>query len=818
MFGEWIHKLKEKLNRMKDDDSGSAFVFVVIGVTALMIIGATVMSLATNYVVAVIVDQYTTENFYETEGSVAEIRSGLEEICGEANEYAYMEVINNYNAKPTSTPAALDETLSSTMSTKKEKYAVKYLTGIVSLLTNSGINKLDNSVNLADNKNKWDGKNQDEADWASFDMKPVIKKMVTKPETVGSTYGGDVLHYGFRVVKNTTTKTSEMFLVISGLKIDYTDEAGYRTVVQTDIEIGVPDYGFEGNATFDELKKYIVICDDKLAVSNNGLAPGSPGIDFIGNVYAAGAKDGGKYTTGIDIISQTKNVNFNSDMIISRGDFTVNDKSQVSISKSDGELWLRNILLPDAGAVSTPAPGASYTSTQFDMSTNAYILDDLSIDNRNSVVNLGGKYYGYSYNVDNDVAKSDATSAEYSSAILVNGMNTTLKTDGLKKLILAGRTFVSRFDDSSADPSTLAEPDIMMGESLAVKSNQIAYLVPDEYILSNGQGHNPLLASEITGNDYMAAVNQVALVQALGDYLDTAKPVTANFNNKGGYVFLYLNFKNQKKANEYFSAFYTDQDNKEMLRDRAETYISTTDNDGMKLGAQLYLIAGNIIHNYYAASGEPAKQEANYFDGAGNPNAAMLRDGQTKMKNYLGKQLSLVNSGYTSDMKLTEPDGSEKPICRYELLPDSLKSELVKDRIIDFDAVNADSGIMPVIRDNTAAGGTLYITPGDYTVDGTIDKGLIISGGDVTVNRSFEGLIIAKGTVSVNGSNIKLKSNLMMVGALLEMARNDASLSKYFIGLKTLDKRSVNVAECIRYENWERDNETQLKASASAAP
>ena len=51
MFGKWMQKLKEKLNRIKDDDSGSAFAFVVIGVTALMIIGATVLSLATNYVV-----------------------------------------------------------------------------------------------------------------------------------------------------------------------------------------------------------------------------------------------------------------------------------------------------------------------------------------------------------------------------------------------------------------------------------------------------------------------------------------------------------------------------------------------------------------------------------------------------------------------------------------------------------------------------------------------------------------------------------------------------------------------------------------------
>ena len=817
MFGKWMQKLKEKLKRMRDDDSGSAFAFVVIGVTALMIIGATVLSLATNYVVSVIVDQHTTDHFYETEGAVAEIRSGLEEICGKANEYAYMEMINNYNARPTSAPIS-DQSLSSTMNSMKEKYAVKYLTGIASILENPTIDKLDNSQNTVDKTSKWDGTDQDKSIWGSFNMDPVIKKMVTRPETVGSTYGGNALRYGFQV----DAATKEMSLIISGLKVDYTDEAGYRTVVQTDIKIGVPDYGFEGNATFDELKKYIVICDDQLSVANTSLSPGTKGIDFTGNVYAGGEKDGDEYKTSIDIVSQAKNITFDSDTIITRGDLTVNDKAKVAINNTDGELWVRNILLPDSGAIpaATPGPLTSY-STELDLQTNAYVLDDLSIDNRNSYVNLGGKYYGYSYNVNNkdksSSAVADVTSSKYSSAILINGVNTTLKSDHLTKLILSGRTFVSRFDNGTSGTTGVAEPDIMMGESLAVKSNQIAYLVPDQYIFSNGQGHNPLLRSEIDGDDYMGAVNRVALEQAMGDYLDPAKPVTANFNNTGGYVFLYLNFKNQQKANEYFSAFYSDKNNDEMLKDRAETYISTADNDGMKLGAQLYLIAGNIIHNYYAASGESAKQEANYFDGSGKPNAAMLQDGQIKMQNYLGKQLSLVNSGFRSDMARSPVTGEENDVLRYELLQDSDKSELVKDRIIDFAAVNADSSIMPIEKTCEGTDGKLYITPGDYNVDGTIDKGLIISGGNVSVSKSFEGLILAKGKVSVNGSSIDLKANLLMVGKILEMVRNDKDLSKYFIGLRTNENRSVDVADCISYKNWERDNETQL-LSGTATP
>lgn len=64
---------------------------VVIGVMATAIIGATVLSLATNYFVSVVVDQQGTDNYYETEAIVAEIRSGIEEVAGVSNEVAYME-------------------------------------------------------------------------------------------------------------------------------------------------------------------------------------------------------------------------------------------------------------------------------------------------------------------------------------------------------------------------------------------------------------------------------------------------------------------------------------------------------------------------------------------------------------------------------------------------------------------------------------------------------------------------------------------------------------------------------------------------------
>lgn len=765
MFDKWKRKLKEKLNRINEDDRGSAFLIVILGVMFMTIVGSTVMSLATNYVITVIVDQNSTDNFYETEGVLAEIRSGLEEICGECNEKAYMEIINKYNV----------DSMSGEM---KKEYGMLYLTGIATKLTNPAWN-----ASTQDPTVTWDGVDQaTDAEWKSFNIDPIIKKMVTRPSTLSSTYGGSSLRYGFRY----DAEEKEMSLIISGLKIDYVDEDGYESTVQTDINITVPDYGFEGDTTFDEMKKYLVICDNKLTVSTNADPTGISGIDLIGNIYTGGETgkhgDSGNYKTGIEISSQAKTVRFNSDIIISRGDFSIQNGAEVEVTNQDGELWVKNVILESA------ADAGSTLQTKLKLFTNSYILNDMSINNNNAVVNIGGKYYGYSYNENNDGSKTDDNNSEYSSAILINGSNTTLTSDTLRKLILAGRTFVSK-NDKNFTP--LASSDIMMGESLAVKSNQIAYLVPTNCILPAGQGHNPLLSSEINADNIMASISLDTLKQTTAwPYLNEAKPVIANFNNAGGYVFLYLNFKSPSDANKYFSQFYSDADNKESLDNRAETYISTTDPDGMKLSAGLYLIAGNIIHNYYGANGS-VKQTANYYDGSGKPNDEVLVDGAKKMKNYLGKQLALVNSGYHSGMPY-----------RYEKLSSGDQSELVADKIVYFNKITGE-----VSRENTDTdvGGRIYITAASCNVSSTIQQGIIVCGGDVQVDTNFEGLILAKGKVSVAGSTIKAVSNLAMVGSLFDMVRNDSSLSKYFRGLDENEDRSTNVADCINYENWKRN-------------
>lgn len=806
MFQKLRSLLKEKLDKIRKDDSGSAFIFVVIGVMFVSIVGATVLSVATNYVTTVIVDHYSTDNFYQTEGYLSEIRSGIEEIAGKANEKAYLEVVEHYTS-PKMT------------SQMKTIYGKKYLTGIVRKLNHDALVPTETSAEIKDIESKPAADSTVTTDWEQLSM-DLIKKMSTNPGTLGSTYGTNDLRYRFEYDKD----EKELYLVIRGLIIKYTDETGYRSSVKTDIRIGVPDYAFEGNRTYEELKHYISISDDILRVDTDNH---SSDAAVSGNVYSGTAKkmespndDEG---SGIQIHPRTKAV-FHSKRIISRGNLNIFSGADVKMSglsgpASLGELWLKNIVVRKP----SPAVGGAMTSN-VNINDNAYILDDTSIEDDNATVNLGGNYYGYSYNRDNsDTTEGNASlRSDYSSAILINGRNTTLTSNGLTKLILAGRTFVQRNEKLADGTYQESVDDIMMGESLAVRSNQIAYLVPEEFILD---GHNPLVGAEV-GDDTdarnkvnIAALKSLAVGnegKTMADFLKPGEEITANYNNSGQYVYLYLNFKSEVAANEYFSCYYNQEEgsspnnskpNKEYLDDRAQSYIATLDGS-MKISPALYLIAGNIVHDYYSNTG--AKQQSpNYFDGTNKPVKSLLDDGQSKMRNYLGLQMALLSSG------------SESVADVRGMLDDKSKDELVKNVVLNIIDTNGnpseednkfekDGASLPDRIDNVPGYGDWKIIcqNDDYMIDPGIDKGIVLCAKNVTVSSNFEGLIIAGGKVSVTAAG-SYKANPAVVGDILDIIKNhkDKDWWKYFRCLDDREKRPANVAECISYEEWERNSD-----------
>ena len=729
-----IQKLRKYI--LHTDREGSTLITVIIGVLFLAAIGTILLTVASNYMIAVNVDHNSSDNFYQTEGILEEVKTGLLEYAGDSGETAYKEVVENYTK---------------TKDNMRETFSKKYLSLLAGKLTGYSYN--------------WDEAKIGKLQACDIDL---VKKLTKVPDAVTTTKGTNLQF----VINHDTTRGYS--LTLKNMMIDYTDEADYRSSIQTDICMNVPDYKFEGDSTLEEVKDYIVISDDALKVSNND---NSTGVTFRGNVYTGNRK------TGIEIQSQNA-AKFYSPNIISRGSMDILGGSHVNVQgeKDAGNLWLQNIRLKSQGA-----DDASTLQTTLELNANAYIANDLDIESNNSVVTLSGKYYGYSYNEENTETTTTARS-DYSSAILINGMDTTLKAKNLDKLILAGRTFVSRNDKEG----TARISDIMMGESIAVKSNQLAYLLPTEYIVGEGgrdaaDSHNPVMRDEKVTID-----KEGLLASDIGKYLDPNEPYTANYSNSGGYVFYYLKFKDENNANEYFKKYYEgsqEEDgnsfsNIEQMDDKAKAYISTVDDTNMKFSSELFLIAGNVVHNYYATEGSSI-QSANYFDNAGNPNSELLADGKKQGQDYVGYQLTLLASGSTGSMRLPKDADA-----------------LVAGRIIDFSKIGS-----VLNKQEEKTGARIYATPGDYVVDGSIKKGIVIAGGNVEVQSDFQGLILAKGKVTTTRSNLNLQSDMVLVGKLLEFAKSDKELRDLFYGLNGSNiQNPTDMAKCISYQNWQKNS------------
>ena len=78
-----------------------------------------------------------------------------------------------------------------------------------------------------------------------------------------------------------------------------------------------------------------------------------------------------------------------------------------------------------------------------------------------------------------DAADGKWSDTALSSSIVINGKSTTLDLSGVRKLMLAGRSYIGTSDVRPVS-GTSNSNDVMMGESITVKGTQLAYLLPPD--------------------------------------------------------------------------------------------------------------------------------------------------------------------------------------------------------------------------------------------------------------------------------------------------------------------------------------------------
>lgn len=199
-------------------------------------------------------------------------------------------------------------------------------------------------------------------------------------------------------------------------------------------------------------------------------------------------------------------VSLQSAEIIVPGSISVMDGGQLALYGKNGALvgetdvWADNIVLGNKDKSDATGPRLLARA-------NLHVRDDMELNADNSYVELIGRYYGFGNSSKSDrrsylssvdpslyqITDGEDTSVRghfNSSAIVVNGQNTTMNLSELNTLFLAGRTYVelSRNKTNTASSTSGTETvdthysyynnvgDFKSGESLSLRPNQLAYV------------------------------------------------------------------------------------------------------------------------------------------------------------------------------------------------------------------------------------------------------------------------------------------------------------------------------------------------------
>ena len=811
------------MKRFWKDKRGSSLVLVLITMSFLILLAGTIITMTITNIRLKASQKFSQENFYETDSILDNISAGIQNESSKASAEAYALAMAEYNVALTSAEATLDA-----------RYSCSYLEKMIRVLTGdanavfstSGIYHYKDDVLLS---------YIDDEDRTKYQIHGSFT------DSSGNTFTGDELLVDGNslILKN-----------VSVLK----EENTYETTLTTDIRIEVPSVDTEAHS---EYLSYAILADDQIRSD-----AGTNVVKVEGNVYSGtvNRNDADKKSQQGIVLTGGGRVNINAQYIISRGDISVGNSSGLNIqggTAGAAEVWVENIMTES---------GSSNNMIQIDGICN--VADDLELNGENDTVTLSGRYYGYNYNDDYSNADALATKASHSSAISLNGKNGTLSLDGLKQLILSGRTFISKNPNTGeilTDASgNNINPDIELGESLTVKSSQLAYYVPAEFITTAAtlgiteyddvenfpgvirtvtdakgatkdwyffrvkdatvdaiyaldfKGYNEYL--EIKDDQYQQVMsdNSYDLFKDdagndktsfdIMDFVDTQ--AVHIYHRRDAQIqdidYFYLNFKSQELSSMFYQIFHQCSPQQTIYSEVDKAYVSAT---GVTLnnGSEILLTSGNILHGNSSDASLSVKIQ-NTEPKADTPLAEYAK---SKSKEYMSRQMSLIRD-YSDALASSKWRLSEKNSDKLSKCGLSDKTNLF-DKLVNRDALTEASGSMTV----TAGTGAYIISDHDVEWNsgstGT-DSGVIITEGDVELQTNFNGLIIAGGDVKFTGSNIVVSSNAKLVSEMFEYDKNNSKifynlLSKYFRKSvdATIGEGSSDGSSNVNYENWTKN-------------
>ena len=737
--------------RKSTNNKGSALVAVIVAVAIVGVLAVIALWISLiNYQMKT-TEKDAKDNFYSAETVLDEICVGLQSDVSEAYNIAYTNVMQTYSS--------LEE------EDRKNQFIKEFVYNLRSRLRSEENGGSDLRYNLS--------KLIAYVDTALLDSsrKPYAQIV----STTASNGGQDGL-----------LNLYDSGLCIKGLRITFSDEKGYKSIIETDIKLNIPDMEFLTSVEMPDTFSYSLI-------GNTGILLSTGITNIEGNVYAGSpyAVDSSNSKTDSMIFEKGAIVKFsNGKYIISEGLFDMDTVSDVKIAPLT-QLWTENIVVD----------GAKLT-----LEGNTYVADDLTLAGTNPSVSLGsdqgGKYIGFG---DSD------TVAGNSSAILLNGNKSSLNMSKLDELLVAGYSFIQT---SSIDSDLVDNKDIRMGESISLKGNQIAYLVPGECIGVNNYGESLYGRNPITYKEYLNIYNSgtydlvsptvtssktghnlqyyIENGSNLEESISTVFVPSTSGIQEDMLVYFYLSLS-KERAEEYYKDYFEQSPSK--LDTYAKFFANViSSNDSM---ARVYTAGSYSLYNEEKLTLLPGSDDniSSEIVQTDHTYRALNSTLTTSYDRYVSGELdktvfdNIINTtNFSAALSLT---GSGKKVVSYQAeSSDKYTAVLIDNK----------NGVPYSINSEGQEGGKLR---------------MVIATGDINVNCSFKGTIITLGKIKVNGSqnianeDVEIMKHLLTAQIddekrLYDIFNNGSSylVSGIIAGEEAKKPENISYSDIIKYENW----------------
>lgn len=797
MEGNLMSK-RSNLKKLHKDNRGSGLIMVLIMVAFLSILTAILMF--TTYIgyQMRLVDKQGKDNFYTAETVLDEINVGLQTEVSNALSKAYSQVMLNYS---------LYETSAERTQKLYEIYYAQLQLALQQDSMNTTRYNIDKLRGYVSGELYGDGKEGVAADGSR------------------DNFG----NYGAIVETNNSSGICAMSLepngiILKDLKVTYVNQRGFVSIISTDIRIALPSVDFSQSTAIPDLNKYCLVADQGL-IAGNTVNTGS--VVITGDVYADSMKFGSQIGTdfagnaytfvgGTDMIFNAPAVTPGStdiptSLVVSKNAV---EMTNTTLTTSSVDFWSQEIVLD---------------STEVNLDGNTYVQDDLRLEGTGSEVTLSGTYTGFGTSLE---------LADGSSSIVVNGRDSSLDLSALESLNIGGHTFVATSSQalvSNVHDENDRQTDILMGESVAVKSNQLIYLIPPEALGCEIQEDgtigesvyrsNPMKLTqyqEIKNNSQKyVMIDANRQIDALGghtlsEYMNQQelagggsayRPiVVVKQTNAGPIVYCYMQFKDQEAANLYFRHYYGV--NAEVVEKYTKIYA-----DAIKMPENstdlVYLhLAGNVLayegEDYELIDATDSVRQTKRAGQLAAVRSDMFTALTTKMVTNIA-QVTVEEQGRTVFYNIIDDNALSAMVGL-------LKASATDDTIVVHTADGSMATLLStsdVMLDNNPA----------YT-----DVHLVVSLQDVHVKRDFQGTIIAGGEIIIDDESdydkkVEITSLSVEEFTQLLQAKQEKDGTEYFVYDVFLDGKSfagttttstsygtqeVDLAELIIYERWSK--------------